>query len=285
MRTLARTVTLTSLAVMTTVGTASAGEWYYTWSCAGRCSPGRLTIEGREGPFATREECEWTRDRDTRADEFVAEGNLGGLSSCEEVVREPGTGAVVLGPSSSSPPAKVRIASMEVGLALGPGWTTTAEGGDARSGAATLGLELESHTGRDVGGGALQLGLYGTRLEAAMLGAEPRTVLAVPLSVGIVLTPTVYHRGGTRVGLDLGASLGGLLLAGCGDCAGPVFDETITFGYTLRAGLDVFTSGRTGLGVDVVFPRWQLGSATAGNLELESPRWMIRVSMVGRPEP
>lgn len=275
------TAPLAALVLMASVGIAHAGSWYYEWSCTGRCSPGRLVIEGREGPFATEEECEWVRSRDPRNDEFVAEGNLGSTSFCEEVQAAAGTPVYVA--PSPAPPNKVRIVAVEVGVAVGTGWAATGEDGMTRNGAGTLGIEIDSHTGRDVGGGAVQLGLYGTRIEATMLGEEPRTVMSLPLSVGLALTPKVYGRGGKSVRLDLGASAGGMLLFGCDDCPGAVFDETIVFGYSLKAGIDVFTSPQTGIGVDVLFPRWQAGTASAGNLELESPTWMLRLSMIGRP--
>jgi hypothetical protein len=285
MRSLVRvTAPLAALVLMASIGMAHAGSWYYKWSCTGRCSPGRLVIEGGEGPFATREECEWVRDRDTRADEFVAEGNLGGLSSCEEVASAAAAGPPIYVAPSPAARNKVRIAAIEVGVALGTGWSTTGEDAMTRHGAGTVGLEIDSHTGRDIGGGALQIGIYGTRVEAPMLGAEPRTVMSLPLSVGLALTPKVFGRGGRSVRLDLGASLGGMLLFGCDDCPGAVFDETIAFGYSLKAGVDVFTSKSTGFGIDVLFPRWQLGAATAGNLELESPTWMLRLSVIGRPD-
>jgi hypothetical protein len=283
MRSLPRVVVpLAALLLMASVGVAEAGPWYYEWSCTGRCAPGRLTIEGREGPFASREECEWARDHDTRADEFVAEGNLGGLAFCEEIATTPAAGGVHVAPAPASQ-NKVRITALELGVAVGAGWAATGEDGMARSGDGTLGLELDSHTGRDVGGGSLQLGLYATRVEAPMLGSEPRTVFTLPFSVGLALTPKVYGKGARSVRLDLGASLGGMLLFGCSDCPGAVFDETLAFGYSFKAGVDVFTSKSSGVGIDVIVPRWRMGAAAPGNLLLESPTWMLRLSLIARP--
>lgn len=277
-------VPLAALVLAVSAGAAHAGTWYYEWSCTGECAPGQLVIEGREGPFASREACEWARDHDSRADYFVAPGNLGGLASCEEDTSA-SAGAPTAGyvAAPAAPANRVRYSSIELGVALGTGWVTTGEDQIARAGAGTLGIEIDAHTGRDVGGGALQLGFYGTRLEAPMLGDDARTVLVMPLSVGLALTPKVYTHGARSVRLDLGASAGGMLLAGCGDCAGPVFDETITFGYTLKAGVDVFTSATSGIGLDVVFPRWALGAAAPGDLRLESPSWLLRLSMIARP--
>lgn len=267
--------------LIASAGTAWAGPWYYEWSCTGECAPGRLAIDGREGPFASRADCEYARDHDPRADEFVAPGNLGGLEFCEEDTSQP-TGSVTF--VAATPPAnKVRITAVEIGVALGGGWAATSEGGMVTRGPATIGFEIDSHTGRDVGGGAIQLGVYGAWVEAPMLGESARAVLLVPLSVGLALTPQVWSRGPRSARLDLGASLGGLLLLGCGDCGAPVFDETISFGYTLKAGVDVFLSKTSGVGVDVVFPRWQLGSASAGNLQLDSPTAMLRLSLINRP--
>lgn len=282
MRRLARgTIALAALMLVTT-GVAEAGSWYYKWSCTGECSPGRLVIEGREGPFATREECEWVRDRDTRADEFVRQGNLGGLSSCEE---EPfgRPGGVAVAPSGSAPTPKTRISAVEMGLAVGTGWSATGEDGSSRSGTATLGFEVDSHAGRDLGGGSVQLGMYATWVDSPMLGAEPRSVFIIPLAVGLALTPKVWGRADKSARLDLGASAGGFLLLGCSDCPGAVFQETLAFGYSLKAGVDIFHSKSAGVGLDVIFPRWSIGSRAPGDLLLESPAWMVRVSMITRP--
>ena len=256
-----RALPLAALLLMVSAGAAQAGVWYYEWSCAGRCAPDRLTISGREGPFTTRADCEYARDHDLRADEFVAEGNLGGLEFCEED-HSPTTAAYVAPGGAGAAPTKTRISALELGVALGTSWR------------ATVGLEIDSHVGRDVGGGSMQLGLYGTWLENPLLGADARAAMIIPMSIGLALTPQVYRHGASSARLDLGASLGGFFLLGCSGCAGPVFDETLAFGYTLKAGLDYFVSKDTGFGVDVIVPRWQIGAAGAGNLLLESPAWM-----------
>ena len=93
------------LAILLYPVAAAAGPWYYKWSCTGRCSGDRLAIEGREGPFASRDDCEWARDRDTRADEFVAEGNLGGLDFCYEDTTVSGGGGVAAPRRTRSAPA------------------------------------------------------------------------------------------------------------------------------------------------------------------------------------
>jgi hypothetical protein len=280
---LARSLPLATLIVIGSAAAAEAGPWYYTWSCAGDCAPGQLTIEGREGPFLSRADCEYARDHDRRAVEFVEPGNLGGLASCEEDTSVGATYVAV--PATPHTPSKVRMASVELGLAFGPGWRTTSDGGGVTDGPATVGVEVDAHTGRDLGGGSMQLGLYGTWVEAPMLGESPRAVVVLPLAIGLVLTPQVYHRGARSLRLDVGASAGGFFLFGCSDCGAPVFDETLAFGYTLKAGLDLYLSSTTGFSLDVVFPRWQIGTAASGDLMLESPTWMLRLSAINRPAP
>lgn len=278
-----RALSLAALALMVSAGVAQAGVWYYEWSCTGRCAPGQLAVSGREGPFLSRADCEYARDHDQRANEFVAEGNLGGLEFCEEDTSQP-TG-VYLGPAPgpAAAPTKARISALELGVALGASWRATGADGMTTTGPGTVGLEFDSHVGRDVGGGSMQLGLYGTWLENPLLGTDARSAMIIPMSIGLALTPRVYHRGDRSARLDLGASVGGFFLLGCSGCVGAVFDETLAFGYTLKAGLDYFVSKDTGFGVDVIFPSWQIGSAAPGNLLLESPTWMVRLSMIGRP--
>src|SRR5689334_21783835 len=101
--------------VLASTGIARAGVWYYTWSCAGQCAPGRLTIEGVEGPFGSQDECESVRSHDSRRDYFVAEGNLGGLHSCEET-----DGAPPAVSSGSTTPSRVPVQRMQLALLGGP---------------------------------------------------------------------------------------------------------------------------------------------------------------------
>ncbi|MCA9678012.1 MAG: hypothetical protein H6709_20680 [Kofleriaceae bacterium] len=274
------------LAILLYPVAAAAGPWYYKWSCTGRCSGDRLAIEGREGPFASRDDCEWARDRDTRADEFVAEGNLGGLDFCYEDTTVSGGGGVAVAVGAAgpaAPPSKIRISEIEMGVSVGPSWAATGEGDMTTRGAATIGLDVDTHTGRDAFGGSLQVGLHGTWLEAPLLGADAHTLFLVPVSVGLALTPQVFGGAAHGVRADLGAAATGLFHFGCADCAGAAFDETLVFGYTLKAGVDVYLSADAGVSVDVVFPRWQMGAAAPGNLLLESPAWMVRVSLLNRP--
>ncbi|MBK9036580.1 MAG: hypothetical protein IPL61_35910 [Myxococcales bacterium] len=271
--------------MLTVVGfpaVAAAGAWYYEWSCTGRCAPHQLAISGREGPFASRADCEYARDHDGRADEFVSEGNLGGLEFCEEVPTPGGGGGVVV-TGGGAPAPKVRMTALELGAAVGPGWSVTGADGMRSSGGATLGVELDAHSGRDGGGGAIQLGLYRTSLESPLMSADPHGFIVMPFSVGLVLSPRVAGGDTWSVRADLGGSVGGLFQLSCADCAGAVFDETVSFGYTLKAGADVYLSRDGGFSLDVLFPRWSVGAATPGDLLLESPTWMIRLALLTRP--
>jgi hypothetical protein len=258
---------------------AVAGRWYYKWFCSGQCASGPYQgFDGREGPWATYEECDYVRTRDRR-DRGPRPYTI---MFCEDAE----------GPSSPRPgpvyvPAaeatqKVRMSVIETGVAVGQGWSATSDTGTT-AGPFTLGLELDGHAGRDFGGGSMQLGLYATKLEAPLLGSEPRTWFVIPLAVGLVLTPQVYDSGESSVRLDLGASAGGFYGFGCSACAGAVFQEGIGFGYTLKAGLDFYFDGSSGVSLDVILPRYSIGAAVPGNLELSSPKWMVRLSLLEKP--
>lgn len=272
-----------ALAVIPTrVGAEEApGPWYYNWECAGVCE--RSVDRGREGPFATYEECDQARGTDLRRHDHT-------LYLCERP-----TSMGPIGWGGTLPPGDVgaaqvtgtsrpaRIASIEVGVAAGAGWAATGGDGVASPGPATLGLEIETHTGRDAVGGTLMMGIQTTWLESPMLGPDPRTLLVLPLFVGIAITPKVYSRGSWSIRPDVGASLGGFITLGCGDCPGAVFDETTAFGYTLKAGVDIYTSPSSGFSLEALFPRWSLGSASPGDLLLESPEFLVRLSLIARP--
>ncbi|MCE9576343.1 MAG: hypothetical protein K8W52_24560 [Deltaproteobacteria bacterium] len=265
-------------------GAALAGPWYYEWSCSGACAPGQLAISGREGPFASRADCEYARDHDSRENDFVAPGSLGGLDFCAEDTTAVPAPVMSSASSSSTPAPKAHRSELELGVAFGPGWSATSEGGAVTRGSMTVGLEADTHYGRDAGGGSVQLGLYRTQLEAPMLGTEARSFYILPISIGLALTPKIAGGASWSLHPDLGASVGGFFQFGCSGCAGAVFSETLTFGYTLKAGVDLYFARDTGVSLDVLMPRWQVGNPSAGNLMLESPSWMLRLSLINRPD-
>jgi hypothetical protein len=269
-----------ALALLFAPNAALAGRWYYKWICTGQCASGPYQgFDGREGPWATYEECDYVRSRDRR-DRGPRPYTI---MFCEDE-DGPGSsrGRPAYVPAAAATQQKVHLSVIETGLAAGQGWSAKSDTGTT-TGAFTVGIELDGHAGRDFGGGSMQLGFYGTKLEAPLLGSEPRSWFLIPLAIGLVITPQVYESGETSVRLDLGASAGGFYGFGCSDCAGPVFQEGIGFGYTLKAGLDLYLSRTGGVSLDVILPRYTLGAAVPGNLELSSPKWMVRLSLLEKP--
>ena len=260
---------------------AEAGPWYYRWICTGLCAPGPYQgTDGREGPFATYEDCDYARTRDRRDTGprpytlmFCEDANPGA---------RPSPGVPSPAPQAASQP--VRTSQMEMGLLVGPAWSARSDTGTT-TGAFTFGFELDQHTGRDVGGGTVELGLQATRLEAPLLGAKARTWFVMPFAVGLALTPQVWESGGTSVRLDLSAVAAGLFQFGCSGCAGSAFQETLAFGYAFKAGVDLYLDREGGVSLDVVLPRYTMGNAAPNDVELASPKWMLRLSLLTKPDP
>lgn len=268
-----------ALVLLLAPSAAVAGRWYYKWFCSGLCASGPYQgFDGREGPWATYEECDYVRSRDRR-DRGPRPYTI---MFCEDEEGPSSPRSVPVHAPAAAATQKVHLSVVETGFAAGQGWSAKSDTGTT-TGSFTVGIELDSHAGRDAGGGSVQLGFYGTKLEAPLLGSEPRTWFVVPLAVGLVLTPRIYDSGGTSVRLDLGASAGGFYGFGCSDCAGAVFQEGIGFGYTLKAGLDLYLDRSSGVSLDVILPRYSIGAAVPGNLELSSPKWMVRLSLLEKP--
>lgn len=268
-----------ALLLLLAPATALAGPWYYRWVCTGLCASGPYQgFDGREGPFASYEDCDYARTRDGR-DRGPRPYTL---MFCEEVRSSSGAPPVVVAPAASASESKVHLAAREFGIIAGPGWSARSDTGTT-TGAWTFGLEVDGHAGRDFGGASLQIGIQGTKLEAPLLGSEPQSWYAIPVAVGLVLSPQVYESGDTRARLDLGASFGGFYELGCSTCPGQVFQDSIGYGYTLKAGVDLYLDRNAGVSLDVIIPRYSIGSADPGNLELTSPKWMVRASLIDKP--
>jgi hypothetical protein len=47
--------------------------------------------------------------------------------------------------------------------------------------------------------------------------------------------------------------------------------------------VDLYLSRDAGVSLDVILPRYRIGAAVPGNLELSSPKWMVRLSLIEKP--
>ncbi len=261
--------------VLASAGIARAGVWYYTWSCAGECAPGRLTIEGVEGPFGSSDECESVRSRDSRRDYFLAPGNLGGTNSCQQT-----DGAPPPVSSSSTTPSRVPIQRLRLALLGGPGYRVR-DGMTESAGSATGGIEATLIGGaRPVFGVELTLGLQSSSVTAPHFGAEPRRLTYVPMTIGLTSSP-----GKDRVRFELGADMGFLLQVGCDTCEADNL-STVSFTYSLRAGLDFYLTHKLGIGAAAVFYFGKQGDLAdtidPSMIEIAPPTFLIRIALTRR---
>jgi hypothetical protein len=260
-----RLAVVVTLVAVVAVPRLAHAAWWYTWSCSGQCAPGQLAITGVEGPFASQAECDSVRSRDGRADWFMASGNLGGLTFCEE--RD---GAPTPGGSSGGAPGPLPTQRVGVGLVFGPGWgvrdVATDSGknltaglhfnwrisGNPRFAISTLvGVELTLITPQD----------------ESFNGGDAMTPLIMPLAIGLAASP-----GTRKLRFDL-AAVGGMhfgLTCGVPDhsCGG--------FYGELSAGVAFYKpTAANGFGFDVVFT----GSQGSG---LTAPLLLFRFAVVRR---
>lgn len=271
---------------------ARGEAWYYEWWCTGECSPGQLTISGTEGPFETREECERVKGEDPRDDYFIAPGNFGGLSSCENREGQPGYrpapaarpvgGYVPVGERPPEPPPK--ISKVDVGLLVGAPYRVETMSGVETATGVTTGVDLRIQTGtKPEIGGELVVGLQYSRVSTAHY-ADDRSMVFVPWLIGLTSTPRLY-RGKREVRLDLAFDVGGLSRVGCGDCAAEGL-PTHAFLMVARGGFDVY-SGATldsGWGVDAVM-QWSRHGDTGADpaaIAVVSPALLVRLSFGGK---
>ena len=261
---------------------ARAGVWYYTWNCSGQCAPNQLAITGREGPFASQDECDSVRSADSRRETFVAEGNLGGLDFC----RDSDDGSGTSSGGSSHPPAPLQRFSL--GALGGEGWHVVDPSASYPAGGRTAGLDMNLVLGwRPLFGVEMSIGFQHTSVTAPIYGAAPKSMNMIPWYIGFSSSPPLFRGNVFEARLDLGADVGALFRNGCEACD---VDGLSSGGFiaALRAGLDLYFghSKPAGLGFDAIFTFGQMGnlhaSFTPSALEIAPPQVLFRVSVIFR---
>ncbi len=268
---------------------ARGEAWYYDWYCIGSCSPVEPVLDGTEGPFETKAECERVRALDTRED-FKAPDDLVSIGLCENRegaygYRPPaGGGSAPSGEPRPAQPAK--ISRVEVGALLGLPYRVETPAGFEDATGATLGFDLRIQTGtKPEIGGEIVLGLQYSRTSTARYGDDARSMVFIPWLIGLTSTPKL-HRGKRELRLDLGVDVGGLSRVGCSDCAAEML-PTHAMVVVARAGFDVY-SGPThdsGWGVDAVMQWSHHGAVVAANpasFAIVSPALLLRLSIGGK---
>jgi hypothetical protein len=262
---------------------AHAGAWYYTWSCSGECAPGQLAINGYEGPFASEDECNATRNGDSRRDTFVGPGNLGGLDFCRESDGPPsvgGTGSVDARPTV--------LARWILALVAGPPYQVEDAQGYETATGGTGGLELGMHIGGHPGFGIeTSIGLHYSEVTAPHYGPIAKPMMFVPYLIGFTSTPAIVRGRAAEVRLDLGLDAGILFRVGCSDCDAEML-PALGFIGALRTGLDFYfgPNKTSGIGVDAVFEIGGEGSVqdpvSPSVVAIHPPAFLVRVSFLAR---
>ena len=271
-----RTLAIAIALVGAAPAAAWAEGWYFAWSCSENCAPYSPGADSL-GPYETEAECDYAQQaygkRSWEIDAVNVDNDFS-VHTCEHV------GGSAGGSSGISEP-KVRIDRNEFGVDLGRGWTTTQAGVSTQSPYA-VGIDEEVHTGRDWIGAVLLVGFHVSQVSAPALGAGDHTYAVVPVTLGLRLTPRIAHGLTWAIRLNLAASHGGFMQLACAGCADGSLDDFIGFGYRLKAGVDIFFSQTSGLGLAVLFDGWSMTDSTSG-VEVRSPAWMARVSWIVRP--
>lgn len=260
--------------------TAWGAGWYIQWDCVGACAGYGNGASGRIGPYESEDLCEHARATDL---DLPDDSLFHHFCQYEpDVPPSPGyTGAPWVPPAPSSPsaPSEVELAAVDVGLIGGPGWKVTTPKG-ARVGPATTGFTVGVHTGSTWVGGALAFGLQAVWIRDPA-DDQVRAWAVAPGTLGIVMTPKLFAVDGHDVRLDAGAHLGAFVGLGCGSCSSARFSTQLGFGYALEAGLEVGVAEDTSLAFGVFVPRMHLGAVD--DLRIDTPPWLVSVSIVGRP--
>jgi hypothetical protein len=274
---------------------ARAEAWYYSWSCTGECAPGQLAISGEEGPFESYDECDHVRSQDSRAEYFVAPGNLGGLDFCTNREGQhgyrpaPGGGAggytgVGDGGGARKPAPVARI---ELGGLFGPAYRVETPAGYEDGSGATVGADVRMQTGyRPELGGEVVFGVQYSSVTTPHYGADARSMTFIPWMIGLTSTPALFRGTRREYRLDLGLDLGGLSRVGCSACAAEML-PTHAFIVAARGGLDTYFGAglNQGIGVDAVFQWSHHGTVDAGNpasFAIVPPVFLLRVSLIVR---
>lgn len=278
-----RRVALALALVVAAPHVAQAGLWYYKWSCSGQCAPNQLAISGVSPGFATRDQCESVRWSDSRRQEFVAPGNLGGLTNCEEYDSPPSPDSS--GSSGSTNP--VPMQRLSVGISSGKGWRIR-DATRETQGEQTYGLDLNFVAGAhpwlgvEMGGG-IQL----SSVTHPHYGSAPHSLLYAPITLGLTSAPRLFQSRSLDVRLDLGADLGALFHVGCGDCEADGL-STISLVGVLRAGFESYFGQNRGIGVFVgatlmLGKEGNMSDAVAPSaVEILPPTFLMRLAIAGR---
>lgn len=300
------------VALAMTAGSARADGWYYSWSCADDrtnkggcvvaidcvvhtgCDPHGLGAASI-GPFGTENDCVRARQDDVQASGpnvrfgFCSCVGCGSTPSAPPPSLAGGGGAVVSYTSGPSRPAKPsRLAKIVLALSLGPGWSVT-DGTGVSTSTASAGLDLELHTGGDSIGGLLGFGFHGAQISSPTLGPDDHFYGAVPLLVGIRADPRIARGKDWHLRLGMASTIGAYAQVVCSGCS-DAMDDVFGFAWSVRGGLQYYFSptakeGATGISLEVSYGSWSSTDDTSG-LKVESPPWMLRLSllgMVGKP--
>jgi len=303
-------------ALAMTAGSARADGWYYSWSCTyERVNPGSACMDpiacadntgcdphglgsNSVGPFGTEIDCDSAR----RAD-WDASGPNVRFGDCSCVGCGSGSDGGASGGSSGSggggggggyssgssrPAQPSRLAKIVFALSGGPGWSVT-DGTGVSTSRASAGLDLEFHTGADAIGGLFGLGFHGAQISSPTLGPDNHFYGAVPLLIGIRADPRIVRGKDWHLRVSMAATIGAYAQVVCSGCS-DVMDDVFGFAWSLRGGLQYYFSrtakeGATGISLEVSYGSWSSTDDTSG-LKMESPPWMLRLSllgMVGKP--
>lgn len=272
-----------------TAGAARADGWYYEWACSETCAPRYPVGSGTEGPFESQQECWYAHDHDELHPErtvchYVGQpppvdnsGANSGGSSAAPPPASPSPSPSYVG-STSTPTRPVRLAKIALALAAGPSWGVNDGNGWSRSSAPSGAVEFEFHLGRDAVGSLLSFGFAGSRLSSPALGEGTHFYGVIPLMVGARGSPHLTR----RVGMNLAATIGTYVQTSCTGCAEGALSDRFGFAWSLRGGLayDFSKDRRSAVGLDIVYQRLSIRDDSSG-LEVESPSWMLRLSLTG----
>lgn len=257
--------------------------WYYTWHCTGRCAPGQLAIHGYEGPFGSYDACEGVRANDARRDEFLAEGNLGGTTTCEQSDAPPAVDGAGGRPLSLAPLARFTV----TGIA-GPGYRVQDANGLEPSTGSTAGVEVGLHFGAHPELGIeVAIGYHRSTVTAPYYGPMATTIEFVPVLLGLTSTPALIRSKHVELRLDLGADVADFFRLGCKDCDAAALGSDAFVGI-LRAGLDTYfmDDQSVGIGVAAVYLSGSQGNlndpVAPSPIEIRVPTFLVRVSLVAR---
>lgn len=276
--------TLVAVAIVVASARAYAGAWYYKWSCSGQCAPNQLAISGVSAGYPTREMCEQDRWNDSRREEFLRPGNLGGLTSCDEYESPPAAHDNV-GQSGSR--RAVPLQRFGLGISSGSGWRVR-EGTTLAFGGSTLGIDM-NFVGGPVPWIGIEtgIGLQFSSVKAPHYGPDPKTLTFVPITLGLTSSPALVRGKKLEARLDLGADLGAIILTSCAECEADGMSPLGLVGQ-FRGGLDFYFGQKKAMGIALgaTMMVGKLGNIedefVPSAIELVPPKYLLRVAFIGR---